>query len=58
MYKISNFKKNGITYPLKLRKSYTGDFLEKKYFEFINLSTQKFGKPVSLKPHLLSNFFL
>ena len=57
MYKISNYKKNGITYPLKLKKKYSGDFLEKKYFEFINLSTQKFGKPVSLKPHLLSNFF-
>ena len=56
MYNISDFKKNGIAYPLKLKKIYSGDFLEKKYFEYINLSTQKFGKPVSLKPHLLSNF--
>ena len=57
MYKLSSFHKNGIAYPLALKKKYSGVFLEKKYLEFKNKSVLKIGRPVVLKPHLLSNFF-
>ena len=57
MFKISNFNKYGVAYPLKINKRYSDNFLEKKYFEFRKISIQKIGKPVYLKPHLLSNFF-
>ena len=57
MFKLSSFHKNGIAYPLALKKKYSGVFLEKKYLEFKNKSVLKIGRPVVLKPHLLSNFF-
>ena len=57
MFKVSSFNKNGIAYPLNLKKKYSSFFLEKKFLEFKNKSIQKIGRPVVLKPHLLSNFF-
>ena len=56
-YDIKNFKKNGVAWPYELKQQFNPDELEKKFFEFQKKSLEIFDRKISLKPHILSNFF-
>lgn len=56
-YDIQNFKKNGVAWPYDLELKFNSGELENKYFEFQKKSFKIFKRSLSLKPHILSNFF-
>jgi non-haem Fe2+, alpha-ketoglutarate-dependent halogenase len=56
-YNLKNFNKNGVAWSYKLEKNYDVQELKDEYFKFKDTSLKVFSKEVSLKPHLLSNFF-
>ncbi len=56
-YELSEFEKNGVSWPLSINQNFNLGELEKKYFLFQEQAVKIFGKKQSLKPYLLSTFF-
>ena len=58
MLSIENYEANGVAWPFELSSDFKGINLEERYFGFQERATEIFGKKVSVKPNLLSPFFL
>lgn len=56
-FAVSNFKKTGICWPLKLKFDHNGLDFEKEYFNFQEKAELNFRKNITLKPNLVSTFF-
>ncbi len=56
-FTLKNFAKNGISWPHRISKKNVKNTLKKNYFLFMEKSKKYFGQNISLKPHLLSEYF-